>query len=99
MAMDIAGHCQSLLWWLGAGIFVACLGREEMTYEDMLLIPEEVFYVGMKVSKGGGDYADIYEVIRESAKAQLEKIRSFGIRSSPNSKGVLVFIPDKQNGQ
>jgi len=65
-----------------------------ISYEDMLLIPEEVFYVGMKVSKGGGDYADIYEVIRESAKAQLEKIRSFGIRS-PDSKGVLVFIPDE----
>ena len=37
---------------------------------DRLLTDEEMFYVGMDVTKGGGNYAHIYEVITASAKAQ-----------------------------
>ena len=39
----------------------------------ILLSDGDKFYVGMDVTKGGGDYADIYEVIDASAKAQSKK--------------------------
>ena len=40
----------------------------------ILLDKEDRFNVGMSVTKGGGDYADIDEVIDASAKAQLKKV-------------------------
>lgn len=40
----------------------------------ILLDDDDRFYVGMGVTKGGGDYADIYVVIDASAKAQAKKI-------------------------
>lgn len=45
---------------------------------SILLDDDDMFYVGMDVTKGGGDYADIIEVIRTSAKAQLKKVAEWG---------------------
>ena len=41
--------------------------------ERVRLTNEDMFYVGMGVTKGGGDYADIMEVIKASAEAQRNK--------------------------
>ena len=42
--------------------------------EQILLTDEEMFYIGMSLTGGGGTYADILAVMQASAQAQLKKV-------------------------
>ena len=59
------------------------------SYKDMLLTEDEI----LEVWHSNAD-TTTRSRLPEITQTQLEKIRSFGIRS-PDSKGVLVFIPDE----
>lgn len=44
------------------------MNKEVNMANEWELTDEEIFYVGMDLTQGGGEYADITEVIRASAK-------------------------------